>query len=387
MDPFSVVVGTLGLVQLCIKSSALLRDAIQSINSGHRETKNLLTEIESLIGILVSLERNIRAEKDTFSSLDFVLEQCTRACDDLNKAVSRALGGRKQSDGIKTWIRLKRQETDIEEFRKLVDSYKATLTIAIADVNLRTTRITKGLLEQYTELSKTATANLEERIEELSAKLELLHSSEKNSSLVEDTHLAEEQQALDQKTSLEQCLSICLKLIEHIHTIRPVAFPDGLQGMDAAVKDQGMSVPRMTNDALNVCTQSLRNTAQHIRDIADEDRSKAEMNEAEVLEQLGGVRKCLEIVRQSEQNRVNIFEKIVQSEDSRVAMVSTIGDLVRGSDINIGPGAISLMGQMSDESLQMGVGTFTSSLTSRSTRPATERPFAFEKKHGSGRTM
>jgi hypothetical protein len=251
----------------------------------------------------------------------------------------------------------------------------------------RTTRVTKELLEEYTEFSKTATANLEERIEELSVKLELLHS-EKSLPSVEGMHLAEEQQALDQKTSLEQCLSICLKLIEHIRTVRPVAYPDGVQVLGDTIKDPGMNVPRMTNAALDLCTQSLRNTAQHIQDIAEEDRSKAEMNEAEILEQLGGVRKCLEIVRQSEQNRVNIFEKFVQSEDSRVAMVSTIGDLVKGSNINIGPGAISLMGQMSDESLQKGIEIFTSSLSSRSTRPAAERPsFAFEKKHGSGRTM
>ena len=242
------------------------------------------------------------------------------------------------------------------------------------------------MLEEYTKYSKTAAANLEERIEELSVKLELLHS-EKSPSAVEGTHLAEEEQAMDQKASLEQCLSICLRLIDHIRTFRPSAGLDGIEGIDESVKDLGLSVPRMTNDALDVCTQSLRKTAQHIQDISDEDRSKADMDEAEILEQLGGTRNCLEFVRQSEQNRVNIFEKIVQSEDSRVAMVSTIGDLVRGTDINIGPRAISLMGQMSDESLQKGVETFTSSLHSRSERPTAGKPFAFETKHGSGRTM
>lgn len=136
MDPFSVVVGTLGLVQLCIKSSALLRDAIRSINSNHQETRSLLAELESLIGILRSLERNVRAEKGIFDSLDLILEQCARACDDLSTAVSRAVGQSKQFEGIRVWIKLKRQEGDIEGFKKLIDSYKATLTIAVADANL-----------------------------------------------------------------------------------------------------------------------------------------------------------------------------------------------------------------------------------------------------------
>ena len=247
--------------------------------------------------------------------------------------------------------------------------------------------MTKELLEEYTEFSKTATANLEERIEELTVKLELLHS-EKSSSLATDTHLAEERQAVDQKTSLEQCLSVCLKLIEHIRTVRPATGSEGEGVTDDAAKDPEKSVPRMTNDALDVCTQSLRATARHIQDIAAEDRSQAEMAEAEILERLGGARRCLEIFKQSEQNRVNVFEKVVQSEDSRVAMVSTIGDLVRGTDINIGPGAISLLGQMSDESLQKGIDTFAASLSNRSTGSTGDKSsFVFAKKHGSGRTM
>lgn len=251
----------------------------------------------------------------------------------------------------------------------------------------RTTRVTKELLEEYTEFSKTATANLEERIEELTIKLELLHS-EKSSTLMADTHLAEERQATDQKTSLEQCLSVCLKLIEHIRTVRPAAGSDGERAADDTAKDSESSVPRLTNDALDVCTQNLRTTARHIQDIATKDKSQAEMAETEILERLGGAKRCLEIFKQSEQNRVNIFEKVVQSENSRVAMVSTIGDLVRGTDINIGSGAISLLGQMSDESLQKGIDTFTASLSSRSTGSSGDKSSSvFAKKHGSGRTM
>jgi hypothetical protein len=218
-------------------------------------------------------------------------------------------------------------------------------------------------------------------------KLELLHS-EQGSPLIEGMRPDEERHTLDQKTSLEQCLSICTKLIEHIQTVRPTACLDSDRATNDATKDSSTSIPRMTNDALNVCTQSLSSTAQHIRDIADEDHAKTEMNEAELLRQLGGAQRCLEILRQSERNRVNVFENIEQSEDSQVAMVSTVGDLIRGTDIRIGPRAISLMGQMSDESLQFGVGNFTSSLQTKPNRLAADRPIAaFEQKHGSGRTI
>jgi uncharacterized protein YoxC len=137
MDPFSLTVGTLTLVQLCIKSSILLRNAIKSINATNQEVKHLWTEVEYLIEVLQALERNIKEEKDTFDSLKFVLEQCTQACNDLNEAITKAAGDTKQpTAGIRVWVRLKCHGTDIDAFKKLIDSYKATLTIAIADVNL-----------------------------------------------------------------------------------------------------------------------------------------------------------------------------------------------------------------------------------------------------------
>jgi uncharacterized protein YoxC len=137
MDPFSVTVGTVALVQLCIKSSILLRNAIKSIKTTNQEVKHLWTEVEYLIEVLQALERNVKEDEDTFDSLKSVLEQCTQACNDLNKAISNAVATTKQpTEGIRIWIRLKCHGTDIEAFKKLIDSYKATLTIAIADVNL-----------------------------------------------------------------------------------------------------------------------------------------------------------------------------------------------------------------------------------------------------------
>jgi hypothetical protein len=228
---------------------------------------------------------------------------------------------------------------------------------------------------------------LEERIEELSVKLELLHS-EKSFPSTEGTLLTEERQTIDQKTSLERCLSICLKLIDHIQVVGSAVWLDSKEETTGSTKDASMSVPRMTNDALDACTQSLSNTAQHIRDIADEDQSKVEMDEAELIRQLGGTQRCLEILKKSERDRVNIFEKIDQSEDSRTMIVSTIGDLIRGTDIKVGARAISVMGQMSNESLQSGVEKFTSSLQIRSDSSAADRSnCVFMQRHGSGRTM
>lgn len=250
-----------------------------------------------------------------------------------------------------------------------------------------TTRVTKGLLEEYIELSNKATVNLEERIEELSIKLDLLRSGDRPS-YSDGLYLPGEKQTLEQKASLEQCLSICLKLIDHIESVRPgVCSPDENPLASGVVVEAKMSVPRMMDDTLDACTQSLNRTAQHIQHIAKDDQAKAEKDEAEIIQQLGGTRKCLEYMRQSERERVNIFEKIDAAEDSRTIMVSTIGDLIRGIDVKFGARAGSVMGQLSDESLQKIVENFSPPEPSKSDTANPARKTSFEHRYGSGQRV
>jgi hypothetical protein len=229
--------------------------------------------------------------------------------------------------------------------------------------------------------------NLEERIEELSIKLDLLRSDNRSPSS-NTPYLVGEKQTLEQKASLEQCLSICLKLIGHIESVRPVTYSDGENTSSfGVVREANMSIPRMMDDTLDVCTQSLNKTAQHIQDIAKENQTKVEMTEADIIQQLGGTKKCLEYMRKSEQERVNIFEKIDAAEDSRMIMVSTIGDLIRGIDVKIGARGGSVMGQFSDESLQKVVEIYSPPDPSRSDTTSGARNPSFEQRYGSGKKV
>lgn len=248
--------------------------------------------------------------------------------------------------------------------------------------------MTKGLLEEYTELSSDAMANLEERIEELSMKLELLHS-EKGHSSTEGLRLVEEKQATEQKASLEQCLTICLKLIDHIHAIRPIAGPDREGGLSADVtKESSMNVPRMMNDTLDVCTQNLNETAERIREIAGENRTKAEIAEANLIQQLGGAQECLEILKRSKEERVNIFDNIDAAEDSRLIIVSTIGDLIKGTNIKMGARVGNLMGQLSDESLQKVVEKFSPPGPGKADSVSADTAtYPFVQRYGSGQRL
>ena len=137
MDPISITVSVLSLVHFCVKSSALLHEAIDGFNSSKRDVQQLKADIGDLNIVLQALAKNIQESTENFEMLRLILQQCTRACEDFHKAVLEALGKpENRFQGIKAWARLQYRGNDIDSFRKLIASYKATMTIALADSNL-----------------------------------------------------------------------------------------------------------------------------------------------------------------------------------------------------------------------------------------------------------
>lgn len=137
MDPLSITVSVLALVQFCIKSSASLHKAIDGFNNSKRDVQHLKAEVGNLNIVLQALEKHIQEATDNFEILRLILQQCGQTCADFDKAVLDALGDPgDRLQGMKAWIRLQYRGSDIDNFRKLIGSYKATITIALADLNL-----------------------------------------------------------------------------------------------------------------------------------------------------------------------------------------------------------------------------------------------------------
>ncbi|KAH8589567.1 hypothetical protein B0O99DRAFT_581513 [Bisporella sp. PMI_857] len=396
MDPISITVSVLTLAHLCVKSSASLHNAIDGFNSSKRDVQHLKADIGDLNIVLQALEKNIQESTENFEVLRLVLQQCAQACDDFRKAVLEALGEPEDRlQGIKAWVKLQYRGSDIESFRKLIGSYKATMTIALADSNLRTSQATKELLKEYIEMTQITALNLEEQIEELSAKLDLLQSEQHYPSSDIDSiqptgESTTAKQTLDQKASLEQCLSVCQQLLVHIEEIKPSVFGNtesatGAESTRDLLEDVTVLAPRITANALEICTQNLNATARYLRDLQEGSQSKTKSDEARIMQQLDSAQMCLGIVKDAQQHRTNIFEKIDTAEDSRQIIVSTIGELIKANGLTIGARAINIMGQMNDESLQKIANNFPSTTPERSSSP--ETGVTFEKRHGFGHTI
>lgn len=137
MDPLSITVSAVTLVTVCLKSSALLYKAIEGFNSSRTDVERLKADVGDLNIVLQALEKNMQESSENFDTLKLILQQCVDACDEFRKEVMKALGGSgERLQGVKAWVKLQYHGNDIEGFRKLIASYKATMTIALADSNL-----------------------------------------------------------------------------------------------------------------------------------------------------------------------------------------------------------------------------------------------------------
>ena len=253
----------------------------------------------------------------------------------------------------------------------------------------RTSKITKRLLEEYTEMTKDATSDIEEQIAELSAKLEHFQSARPPSCSLEvqsgdDPDVLK--QAQDKKNSLEQCVVVCHQLLDHIEEVKlSVSEGDAIKIVSeySIAQDTESLAPRLTADALKMCTHNLNATAQQLRDLRAGDRLTNASDEARILQQLNSTRQCLDVVEKA-QYRVNIFENINMAEDCFSTAVSTIGDLIKARGLTIGARSVNIMGQMNDETLQKMSYNFRPIVPEKSL--STETSITFEERHGFGRT-
>lgn len=263
---------------------------------------------------------------------------------------------------------------------------------SLTELGSRTAKATKQLIEQYTEMIKNTTTNLEEQIVVLSTKLEILQPRQTTDSPSSSTPQTSEmirmaKDVLDQRTSLEQCLSVCNQLLEKIEELKPAISETGTGSQETPevhgrIPDQ--FGPRITSDALRICAYNLNATMQHLHDLQNGDKSIGESTKAGVIQHLESARQCLDVIGKAQMHRQSIYENVDLAEDSFQTVVSTMGDLIKASGLTIGARSVNIMGQMSDESLQKLGNSWTNSLSQSPPTGPTEPRTAFEKKHGSG---
>jgi hypothetical protein len=137
-DPISLTSGVLTLAVFAHKSCLALYTTIQSSKTHPKRVRDLIEELQALIGVLESLSDTMRSHTDVdIPALDRPLRRRGSACDEflaeLHKCYSRS-GGDRQS--FQDWAKLRYMWDDMNDFKDLLAVYKLTINIALQDVQL-----------------------------------------------------------------------------------------------------------------------------------------------------------------------------------------------------------------------------------------------------------
>lgn len=139
-EPISLASGIVALATFAFKSSVSLYQVVESFQNNQRTMRRLKEEVESLNGVLLSLQKvtaGNSADLDGLKGLNLPLLRCGTACKDFEaeiiKCTAHCSGSR---TSFRDWAKLKYMGDDIAGFKNMLAGYKSTIIIALGDANL-----------------------------------------------------------------------------------------------------------------------------------------------------------------------------------------------------------------------------------------------------------
>ena len=136
-DPVSISSGIVALATFAYQSSKSLHQLIQSFRNHTKTIRELGDELTTLDQALVSLGETVSEDVDGLSALKIPLLRCGHACKEFQEVVtscSRHSGQSRAS--FRDWAKLQYMGDDISSFKNMISGYKATICVALGNVNL-----------------------------------------------------------------------------------------------------------------------------------------------------------------------------------------------------------------------------------------------------------
>jgi hypothetical protein len=231
--------------------------------------------------------------------------------------------------------------------------------------------VTAELLDEYKEMIKSTTADLEELLNELDDNMKgepsQLHKAASGIDDIDDKNVIEE------RASIQQGLRICENALAHIDQLEANSFGDTSTPSGKhyeAMKLGSITPPKFTTSrTLESCKRITDVTSSQLKVQLDDLKERiAKMSQVEGMlnengpgsqslkEELDSIIQCLAICTKATeevaQDRANSFKDVCCADDGHQIVVTTLGDLISAKRITIGVGSTQWAGQMSDASLQ-----------------------------------
>lgn len=139
MDPVSLTCSVIALVQFAFSSSVALTTTIRSLQGHDKRTLALKRELIDLAAVLESLRQTIESNPGLdFDALKSPLHRCGNACTEYGELIGRFTkhSGSGTWGNVRDWVKQKYLQGDVTDFKDMLAGYKATINIAVANVNM-----------------------------------------------------------------------------------------------------------------------------------------------------------------------------------------------------------------------------------------------------------
>ena len=246
----------------------------------------------------------------------------------------------------------------------------------------RKSSATTESLEVYNNLLNTAKADLEDRLERIDDKLQLIIGENVTES---ESDGSEARLMREERLSTVKCLQVCAQLSDHISQIQ---LPAKRSSGRSEQTDLDILSERITNEGLQECKNSLARTALKLEGYEKQlfgrlmDRSKtANISEEEraditrLRDELAATRQGMDICSRAHdhlKDEVSTIDNYATG-DAVQFMVSTSEKTIHGKNRGLGWRTRQVGGHISDESLQQ-IARSLASITTPSSEPRGSSP-------------
>ncbi|KAL7945401.1 hypothetical protein V8C42DRAFT_345007 [Trichoderma barbatum] len=390
MDPLGMSSGVPALLLGAIQAGKSLQETIQSFRNYERTIRDLRSELESLIGVLESLKTVVADEGPMMSMLKLPVLNCHQTCQEFNAVIIKCT---KHSDGARAsfrdWAQIRYMGGDIRDFKDMLAGYKSTISIALGSLNMQNVQVTREAMDQYKEMIRETTADLEAHLRDIDDKLATIASHpqrDPDPAANESVRRMEEE-----RQSTQQCLLICESAKSHLQNLQ-----DGFQPLGVRPDDAQAKTAVALSDARNRMVLMITDLQKRLVALSEQSLStevslpprQVEEDRLRLLKEIDTARQCLEVCNlaadQASRQRVHVFGDVSAEHNSHQVIVSTVGDLLNVKSVRVVDFSTQWLGSMSDASLQQ---LSTDRATAYSPSKEDEHDPSFGGKYGPGNRL
>ncbi|OAA40900.1 hypothetical protein ISF_09789 [Cordyceps fumosorosea ARSEF 2679] len=361
MDPLSIIASVLAIVTAGLQSTRSLKAAIQRYKTRDMTLLRLLAEVKDIESILQSLAQlldatnqqpAVAAETSMTELLCGPIERCTQLCSDFESAMRRFSG--KSTSSFTDWARMEFMRGDINQFMDTLAGYKATISVGLGVLNMRTVKLSSAALEELEEMVKDTMYQLNLQLQRINDKMENwpptggVDSSATKPAIDLD----------DERQVTKQCLQICedAKLYLESLACRDSPLLDQPALGSSAILQQRFEAQLLTRQALNDNQASLVNIITRLRERLETVLTDGDSGERLRLnEDMHASRQCLEVCKLASSEvtnqKIHIIGEVVADGDSDHVVVTTLADLFNVGKTMSNNRSALLVGSMSDDAL------------------------------------